>query len=353
MDKNNIPTLKEVIHFLKRGDRDFCDMLQISPDKFEDAPFEMLISNEFDVLAGVNKVRMLFDVECFGVFRNILLKYHDNGNIKVVFYGTISNIDGIFKMFELLIGELGAGNFDREKFFSFADRQNVNLVATSPGFGTGKDVVHYWSLSDDISIVLQYCQKPRYQFSLLITRLIPKVRDHSKRNNNGTITERLSINIWNLLDSTLYNGLAESAINEYGVLEYTLELDRKELDYFTHLILSVGTEIQAEGKLPRFNIDLYHNGSPDISKIRSIAEQLIRLYGTDSSGNGELEPYEWDKINNNEFWTGRTWEFNRSHVLRHNPQDEIAYYIRMDNMGDLQGFKVTIVSANKLYELFT
>jgi hypothetical protein len=347
----NIPSLKEVIHSLKEGNRDFNNILKLPAEKFEDASFEMLMANEHDILAGVNKVRMRFDVNCFGAFTDILMKFHDNGDIKVVFYGSNSDVDAIFKLFELLTGQLGAGIFNQEKFLSFRDRENINRVATSQGFGMGMDVVHSWSLAEDISILLQYCQVPRHQFSLMITIHKPQMLDHSKK-DNGTIADLLAINIYDLLNETLYNGQAESEMNEYGVLDYHLKLDRKELDYFTSLTISFGTETVKEGELPRFNIELFHTGSPDMAKIRSIAEQLISLYGSDSNACGELEPYEWEKIDNNEFWTGRTWEFNPDHALCQNPEDELTYYVRMNNMGDSQGFKVSIVSANKLYELF-
>lgn len=348
----DIPALEEVISLLKGGVRDFYEILNVPAHKFTDASFEQLMSNEGDVLAGVNKVRMLLNVRSFGVFTNILLKYRDNGDVQAVFFGTTNNVDAVLKTFDLLQKDIGTGIFKQQEFVSFQDVEGIRLLAREKHSPMEKDAVHYWSLADDVSVVLQYTSTPARQFSLLITVNAPRVVDHSPR-RKGTIADLLQLNIQDILSQYYYTEGAEEYKDENGTFEFDYRLMQPEFGYFTRMILFVGAEKQQENHLPRLNLEFYKEGDAQPDKVRTIIEQLIKLYGNDNSGYGELEPYEWDKIDNNEFWTGRTWIFNDIHGLWDKEKgDELSYYVRIDNMGDGYGFKLSVLSANRMFELF-
>lgn len=349
---NNLPTLEGVISQLKDGYRDFYEILNLPSQKFSDASFEQLMANPNDVLAGVNSVRMLFDIDVFNIFENILLKHHDNGDVKAVFYTTTKNAKAILELFGQLHKHLGTGLY-KEEFSSFHQKESVELLARDPSIHGGKDVIHFWILAGDVTILLQYTHVPQQEFSLLINFLGPKQIDYTVR-RNGTIANSLKLNIHELFDRDFLNEEKQKDKSPHNTYEYDYRLMQPEFDYFTRVLLTVGAEKPQEGHLWRFNLVLYKNGEPNTRVIRAIAERLIQLYGMDSNGCGELAPHEWDMIDNNVIWTGRTWMFNTIHGLWKDEDGEaLSYYVRMDNGGDEYGFKVAIISANEMYELFT
>jgi hypothetical protein len=109
--KNNV-SLKKFLTQLKRGERDFHSVLGTLPGDFKEATFEQLMSNEDDVLAGINRVQTNLNITYFDLFGSCLIKHNDAGDIEYIFYTTTDNAHKVIEIANLLFEELGDGIFD-------------------------------------------------------------------------------------------------------------------------------------------------------------------------------------------------------------------------------------------------
>src|SRR5215212_3370911 len=106
--KDNV-SFESFVSEIKNGRRDFLKILKTPEENFENASFEELLSNISDILSGVNKVQKNFSQLYFNIFNGCLIKHHDNGDIKFVFYTTTSDYNTILKISSILFKEFGQG----------------------------------------------------------------------------------------------------------------------------------------------------------------------------------------------------------------------------------------------------
>jgi hypothetical protein len=59
--KNNNNSLSEFIMSVKKGERNFIKLLNKNEENFSDASFDELLSNENDVIVGVNRVQTILN----------------------------------------------------------------------------------------------------------------------------------------------------------------------------------------------------------------------------------------------------------------------------------------------------
>jgi hypothetical protein len=195
--KANDISIIQFIQAIKDGERDFLKILNTKPSEFEVASFDLLMSNTDDILAGVNKVEMNFQNRYFDLFNNTLIKHHDNGDIKFVFYTETKDAAAIIKFTEAFFSLLGIGLYDNRNFFPFTNQQRIWEIASGGAISDHKDTVHSWWL-DGIHFLLQYRIEPLRQFSLMVTKSLSKKKDNSIR-RKGTIMKELHFDIRKIL----------------------------------------------------------------------------------------------------------------------------------------------------------
>lgn len=176
---------------------EILDILETPESNFEESTFEEILSNESDVLCGVNRVQKNFSNLYFKVFPNCLIKHHDSGEVKYVFYTVTHNVDHVFYFSRNLFKKLGTGYFDDTKHRSFTETDRVIALSKGIFFSEKDDHVQVW-LYNDITLLLQYRTSPLCQLALMITIKPEKTLDRSIR-RRGTIFDFLKFNIHELL----------------------------------------------------------------------------------------------------------------------------------------------------------
>jgi len=65
----------------------------------------------------------------------------------------------------------------------------------------------------------------------------------------------------------------------------------------------------------------------DAVTVIRIVDELVKIYGADDSGYAELRPHEIDIIEQDPYWSGRSWFINKDHGLQDmNDQNQQTLY---------------------------
>ncbi|MBS1629378.1 MAG: hypothetical protein JST27_04905 [Bacteroidetes bacterium] len=336
---------------VKAGQRDFFDLLKTSENNFRDATFEELMSNTDDVLSEVNRVQIGLGSVYFDMFEGCLIKHHDNGDVKWVFYTATRDAKKVLETAAALSKEFGSGIYDNSIALPFNDPGKVALIAQGLEAAVEHDIHTVW-VHDDITALLQYRKDPARQFSLMITIRKPKAKDTAIRRR--TILESIQWDLDGVLagqpisaDKEFENGTVKFTDFVYSAAKPILgAFDRVRIRQFGDL------EYYAAGEST--NLTLYASRPIEFQDKIRIAEKLIQLYGADWSGTEDLALHERDRIEAADFWTGRNWCFNEKHSLQDssNPNDKMSYWLTVDDFQDGDGYKISITGFNNLIELF-
>ena len=173
-------SFSEFLANVKAGNRDFFTLLCTPEKNFDEASFEELLSNTDDVFAEVSSVQKNFRSVYFGLFDSCLIKHHDNGDVKWVFYTVTKDVKSVMGIADTLYSELGSGFFDDSIAFPFRSSDKVALIAQGLHGVVEKEIHSIW-LHEDITALLQYKKDPLRQFSLMVTTKKPKAMDTSIR----------------------------------------------------------------------------------------------------------------------------------------------------------------------------
>jgi hypothetical protein len=114
--KDNKVSVKEFLTAIKSGNRNFIDTLKLKETDFHDASFEELMSNTDDVIAGVNRVQKNFSKVYFNIFNNCLIKHHDDGDVKFLFYTVTKDATSIIRFSSELFDQLAFISMTPTKF---------------------------------------------------------------------------------------------------------------------------------------------------------------------------------------------------------------------------------------------
>lgn len=350
--KSNEVSLKEFIVLLKNGERNFIEALNIKESQFSDASFDELMSNTADVIVGVNRVQKNFSKTFFNVFNNCLIKHHDNGDVKFVFYTVTNDANKVNDTAAVMFDELGTGLFDDRKFTPFTKPQKIKDLAQGIYLQESDELVHSW-FHDNISFLLQYRISPLRQFSLMVTINAPKQYDSSIR-RKGTILDLLNFNLDQLLNTEPLTLREEGTGDKIKFVDYTYHLDNSELGVFDLLSIRIFDNIRSFRKNIQTHTTLYSSLPIEVDKKIAAVESLFKIYGKDIYSSGELEFHERDILEAGSFWTGRTWRFNEQHAVfsTESENEKTSYEVRVDDMEDEERFKVSIFSYNELVSLF-
>jgi hypothetical protein len=346
------PSLAEFIVSVKAGKRDFFDVLQTPASSFIEASFSELMANEDDVLAGVNRV-LVTNIWYFGVFHYCLVKYHDNGDVKFVFYDTVNDSSMLIRTVEALFAGIGQGIAHEEKGIPFTNKSALLELASGLTEGKENGLLQFW-LMDDTAWLLQYKTVPLHEFSLMVTVCAPRKVDYSTR-RKGTILDLLAFDIMAVMADEEIKNVEERQEGQLQFVDYTFKLEAWVLQAF-----NLATIRKWDGR-KRFEkgaftaITFYNSEQMTYEAKLSVLEALIRMYGTDNSGYGELGIGELEILEGNRFFTGRWWRFNQFNGL-HQPDKEgeiLSYEVRVDDFADETGFNVSISGYNELVSLFS
>lgn len=346
-------TLKDFISALVSGKDNILELLALKESSFRNESYDQIIENPSDIAAGVIGVKTKFNIKAFGIFDNMLIKEHDNGDVKYIFYTTTRDFNKINEIADVIHTILGESLCNTDIHSSFTEKDKVLKLTQGSYVSPTDELVDIW-LIEDITVLLQYSIEPMFEFSLLVTRCSPKEINREPR-KNWTIAKNLKNDF-----STIFSKQEDSKIEvlsddqTVGSVKYYYHLDSKELKVFDEL------EIQQSGTQKDYSFQkpthLTFTSSTDISLINmaEVVEKLIKIYGPDNGGTEELEIHELDILEDRRFWTGRSWGFNDIHGIydADNPNDNMSYSVWI-NYNDLEaGFTLTILSYDSLIEYF-
>ncbi|MBL7731844.1 MAG: hypothetical protein JNM88_11755 [Chitinophagaceae bacterium] len=350
--KKKNAALKKFVAAVKNGERDFFSLLGTRPERFREASFEEIMSNEDDVLAHINRVQVNTNDRFFDLFDVCLVKHNDAGDIEYIFVTTTSDATRIIEMSDVMFEELGIGIYDNYQFSSFREHDKIWSLAKGNYNEPTDAPMHIWS-HENISFCLYYRITPLRQFTFSISVKAPEVADTSVR-KKGTILDMLRFNPETLLQDEPVHQQEEYSGGTIKFIDYTYALEPKEWGLFNAIELRIFSDKRAFNKFVQTHVTLFTAGPADPDLKIKVVEDLYRIYGIDNGNSGELEFYERRKIEEGTFWIGRTWRFNQAHAPLNldSKEETMTYEVRVDNMEYTDSFKVHIFSYNELVSLF-
>jgi len=352
--KKKIKTsLSEFISALNSGRNNILNILAIKENIFRTESYEQILENPSDIAAGVVGVKTKFDIKAFEIFDNMLIKEHDNGDVKYIFYTSTRNFDKINEIADTIHSILGESLYNPEIHSSFTEKDKVLNLTRGTYQSLTDELVDVWVL-EDITVLLQYRIDPMFEFSLFVTKHLPKEINREPR-KNWTIAKHLK-NDFSSIFSTQEDSKIEvqSEDGTIASVKYYYQLESKEFGIFDEL------EVQQGGNEKDFSFQkpthLTFTSSTDITLVNmvEVVEKLIKMYGPDNGGTEELEVHELDILEDRRYWTGRSWGFNEVHGIYdvENPNDKMSYsvWVCYDDLDT--GFTLTILSYDSLIEYF-
>jgi hypothetical protein len=351
LNRKGDTSFRNFIAEIKGGVRNFLQVLNTSEHHFSEATFEQLLSNESDVLAGVNRVQKNFSQIYFELFDSCLIKHHDNGDVKFIFYTTTRQLEKIIHVSSILFEEFGNGIFDSSRFTPFTDHEKIKRLSQSVLFSGKDEIVHYWS-HEDLSMVLQYKSFPLHEFSLMITINHPKGIDFSIR-RRGTILDLLQLDINELFLSEEVESRKKVEEGQIKFVDYLFQLKEKQFGILDSALIRIFDDKKYFRKNVQTHLTLFSSKDVSVDDIIAITEDLVKIYGTDNSCYDEIQMYERDILEEKRNWTGRNWNFNESHGLWNisNENEKLSYSVTVDYDKE-EGFKLFIMAYNQLEDLF-
>lgn len=338
---------------IKLGGDSVLEMIGLSENRFSEVAHDKLLDNPDDIAAGVIKVKTKFHLDIFGIFENALIKEHDNGDIKYIFYTTTTDPKKVIEIRDVLFKHLGLGRYDSDRHTSFQETEKIKSLANKKFTSDNDDLVNVWVL-DKVTVLLQYRTNPLNQFSLFVTKTTRKSINRDIR-RNGTILNLLKTNFSLLTmsqEESKHIELKEGAIK---FIDYNYTLPDNELGIFDKLQVRQFGEVKDPSFKVSTNLTFTLSRDFPIRRLIEVTEQLIKVYGDDDGGTGELEVHEIDMIERKTYWTGRSWNFNERHGIwdLENSEQRYAYTVTISYDSFDTGFTLTILSYNNLLDLFS
>lgn len=345
-------SLADFIAAVKNGQRDFFHILGLTPTAYREATFDQLMDNTDDVLAGVNRVLIWDGGQFFGTFPNSLVKYHENGDVKFIFYGVMTGASEVLTTAGVMFEGLGPGMRHEDNGVPFTNVPHLLALAQGTLTAERDSMLHSWSLGDT-SWLLQYKTSPRQQFSLMVTINAARQTDFSIR-RKGTVLELLQCDVPGVMDTGAITREENRDGTELRFVDYAYPLPEKAGGIFDWLRIRKW-DAQKRFDKNQYTMATFCATAPltGDQKIRMM-ERLIQIYGSDDVGWGELEIHEREQLDAGTFYTGRRWSFNQQHGLlnRENENEQLSYEVDVDDMADEERFKIVVYGYNELVGLF-
>lgn len=340
----------DFIEALKTGTDNVLHEIDLNENNFEVMPYSAILDNPGDIADGVNQVKLKTGLSIFGIFNSVLIKYYDSGEIAYYLYTVTREQTRILEFAKALFDQIDLGIYDSDKFYSFKQTDKVNDLAN--GRGDGKDIVNVWQ-TEKYSILLQYRNEPRNQFSVIIRRKIK--REVNTDSRKGTIHDLLNIDLNKILQqeevAQEVNRLDDGSIN---FIDYTFNLSRPVLDAFNHVTIRLFSSERRFATNIQTHVTLVSTIDVSLKTKVNVCEKILKIYGSDWTGDSDLSIGEIEMLERNETWVGRRWHLNEVHGL-HLTGDNTSdvYWVEINNSVLENGFTLTVGCYNKLIEYFT
>jgi hypothetical protein len=342
------PGLKKLITgILSSHDWDYWSALNLGSQQVHPVTQDMIMDNPEDVINGVNKVEVVLNTQFFGLFNTLLIKHHDTGSVMLVFYATVRNPALALAFFGELSDLLGTGYHDRESSLSFQDQREVEAFAAGQLSPSDVVVGHTW-IQNDYAFNLNYRSNPKHQFVFTVTKTPEKVLDYTRR-KNGTLINILSYDVDDILALPELSKVPYHENGKLKYIDYTFALDSPELNLFDRVKVRI-FDAEKRADKGQFHLTYFSRFEVNVVEVITFSEKLFKIYGSDSSGDKELAPYEIEIIEAHRNWQGRSWWINRDHTIKdfHNDQDTVLYWLYFLLSPDEDGFSLHIVGFNDM-----
>jgi hypothetical protein len=308
---------------------DYLDALQLKPGQLHQATHEQLMDNPSDVAIGVNKVEVVSGRYFFELFGSLIIKHHDDGEVRLMFNNTISDSAKVLALYEQLKGHLGGGIHYEPKFASFHDPAKVAAVAGGKYDGHADGLLHFWQ-KGRFGFTLNYKIDPLRQLVFIVTFDPEKVPDTQVR-ESGTLIGLLKHDIHEVFIRQEISATPVSENGQVKFIDYTFRITPPELGLFELIQVRIfGTE-KTMANVKSLLVTYQTRRKPESSAVIRLVDQLVKIYGMDGSGYAEMRPHEIDMVDEDPYWTGRSWLINQDHGLQDmdDPRQQTLYWINL------------------------
>lgn len=293
---------------------DYLAILRLKASQLHQATHEQIMDNPGDVAIGVNRVEVVLGQQFFGLFGSLVIKHLDNGAIYLMFNDDITDSGKIISLFEQLKSHLGGGVHYEPKFASFNNPAKVISLVNGKFDSTADELLHVW-LKGRFSFTLNYKIEPFRQLLFKITYNAEKLPDTQIR-EKGTLLDLLTHDIFEVFNRpedeatpVLENGLVK-------FVDYTFHVNPSELGLFELIEIRIfGTE-KSMAKVKSLLVTYKTKHKPRSPEVIQLVDRLVKIYGPDGSGYAEMQPHEIDMVDEDPYWTGRSWFINQYHGLQ-------------------------------------
>lgn len=351
MFKNTI-SFPTFIDRIKSGTESVLQELNLNEDSLATVPYSKILENPGDVAIGVNKVQIKYHLSVFGVFDALVVKHFIDGQVMIILHTTTVDHTRILQMAQILFDKLGLGIYDSDENFSFKEQDRVIELARDKQSVT-QSIANVWQ-TEKYSIVLKYSIEPLHQFALFITRKVEKPIDRSIRRD--VIADLLTIDLNKIL---IGNELSTSKLltetGDLNCIDYTFALPDPQLKVFDIVTIRLFSSERRFTTDIQTHVTLHGSHQPSLKDIMEVCNKIIKMYGSDAGGSGELDIHEVEMLEHGKFWTGRNWYLNEIHGLYNTEDDheKHIYDVNISNDPDDKGFTLFIWCYNSMIEYFT
>lgn len=346
----NSVTLGTFLQKVFHDHKDPYDTLNLNRGKLEMATLDQILDNPGDVADGVNAVEMDFSTTYFSYFRTLVIKHQADGIIRWMFYDTIDNATTIINIFTELKSTLGEGFIEDQKFATFYQVDKVNALSCGRWHNANDEILHLWQ-NKKVTVLLNYQLQPLQRLLLSFT-IHPEKKINTMIRNKGTLVELMQHDLHLLLIGTELKAVTTEERGTTKFIDYTYELIPEELNYFNMVDIRLFSLTKFIAEETHTNVTYWSTHALEVKEVILLVDKLCRLYGPDNHGDEEMKPYEIELVENKEFWTGRSWDFNESHALiNYDDKDhKYLYNFRLNYDPDDLGLTISIIGYNKMLE---
>jgi len=347
---DNPPDLREFINStLAYQNWNYRTALKLDKATVHTASYDMIMDNPEDVINGVNKVEVVLHKIYFGIFGSLVIKHSGENVVNLVFNDIVNDAQRVIALFDELVDLLGHGYYDDQRSFSFNDHEKVQALANGR-LNAPHDVIgHAWT-HGDFGFNLSYRTKVQGEFVFSVTHTPKKSLDLSPR-SNGTLIDILCYSIEEIVAMQEISAEPHNEEGKIKFIDYTFQLDPPELKIFDQVRVRI---FNSEKRIDsgQFHVIYFSRYEIDTANVISFCDRVLKLYGADSSGYLEVQPYEIDMIDAGISWTGRNWWMNKSHGLKDfgDDADVMSYWLYFVLSPDEDGFSLHIVGYDNMLE---
>lgn len=293
---------------------DYLSVLRIKPGQLHQATREQIMDNPGDVAIGVNQVEVVIGQFFFGMFRSLVIKHHDDGEVRLMFNGDITDGSKVTELFKTLNNQLKEGFHYEPKFASFHDTIKVKALASGRYDSAADELLHFWPIGR-FGFTLNYKIEPLRQLVFIVSRKPENLID-TKRRDKGTLMHLLKhvISEVFLAPETKAEPFIEN--EELKFIDYSYKVNPPELGLFEWLVVRIFGAEKSMSNVKSLLVTYQTEHQVSLSSIIRLVDEVVKIYGADSSGYEELRPHEVDMIEEDNYWSGRSWFINQHHGLQ-------------------------------------